>query len=204
MLSKDIYPKILKSLDSNKTFVKPVIKSSQNLAWFQQKLLSLTAIKYGIYDIKTCSLANNYLCSLAFRMMVVLKLFSNVRFNTFDNEKTVWRRTTYCDWVKYLSYANVLSHKTSTIKRVFLSKAKGNKRCLSVLKVSDRLIQMLFVCTYDPVIEYVCDTCSYGFRKNRHPHQAIGFLCSKLHRRSEKKQVFNTLRYILKYDISQF
>ena len=204
MLSKDIYPKILKSLDRNETFVKIDIKPSQNLAWLQQKLLSLTAIKHGIYDIKTCSLANNYLCSLAFRMVVVSKLFSNVGFNIFDNEKIVLRRTAYGEWVKYLSYANVLSHKISTIKRAFLYKTKENKRYLSILKVSDRLIQMLFVCTYEPVIEYVSDICNYGFRKNRHPHQAIGFLCSKLHRRSKNKQVFNASKYILKYDISQF
>lgn len=116
MLSKDIYPKILKSLDSTQTLVKPDIELIQNLSCFQQKLLSLTAIKYGIYNIKTCSLANNYLCSLAFRIVTVLKLFSNAKFTIFDIEKTVLKRTKYYEWIKYLSYANVLSHKASSIK----------------------------------------------------------------------------------------
>jgi Group II intron, maturase-specific domain len=204
MLSKDIHPKILRSLDSNRILVNPDIEAIQNLACLQQKLLSLTAIKYGIYDIKTCSLANNYLCSLAFRIVVVLKLFNDARFNAFGIGKTVLKHTSYCEWVKYLSYANVLNHKVSSIKWACLSNIKGSNRGLGILKISHRLIQMLFVLVYEPIIECVSDVCSYGFRKNRHSHQAIGALFSKLDRRFEKRLVFYASKYILKYDIRKF
>lgn len=201
VLSKDIYPKILRNLDSNRILVNPDMEAIQNLACLQQRLLSLTAIKYGIYDIKTCSLANNYLCSLAFRIVAVLKLFNTVKFNTFDIEKTVLKRINYCEWVKYLSYANVLSHKVSPTKKASLCKIKSSTRCLGVFKVFDRLIQTLFVLVYEPITECVSDICNYGFRKGRHSHQAIGTLFSILDRRSENPRVFYASKYILKYDL---
>lgn len=202
MLSKDIHPKILRSLDSSRTLIDSDIEAIQNLACLQQRLLSLTAIKYGIYDIKTCSLANNYLCSLAFRVVAVLKLFGTAKFNTCGNEKTVLKRTNYCEWVKYLSYANVLSHKVSPIKKAFLCKI--SVCCLGAIKISERLIQTLFVLVYEPILECISDMCNYGFRKSRHPHQAIGILVSNLNRRFEKKQAFYAPKYILKYDLSKF
>lgn len=204
ILSKDIYPKILIRLDFNRTLVNSDIEVIETLVCLQQKLLSLTAIKYGIYSIQTCSLANNYLCSLAFRVVAVSKVFNNVEFNTFYSEKPVLKRTNYYPWVKYLSYANVLSHKASSIPRAFFFKIKGGNRCLSTFKVSDRLIQMLFVLVYKPVIECVSDTYNYGFRTNRHPHQAIGTLFSKLYTRLETPRGFYASKYILKYDICRF
>ena len=204
MLSKEIYPKILRSLDFNRTLVNLDIEAIQNLACLQQKLLSLTAIKYGMYDIKTCSVVNNYLSSLAFRVVAVLKLFNAVELNTFDIEKTVLKRANSCKWIKYLSYANVLSHKVNTVKKVFLSKIKRSDRCLSILKVPDRLIQTLFVLVYEPIIECVSDVCSYGFRKSRHSHQAIGILSSKLSQRSKTPRGFYPSKYILKYDLHKF
>jgi len=77
VLSKDVHPKILKSLDANKNPVRENCESIQKLVRLQQKLLSLSATKYGIYDIKTTSLANNYLCSLVFRIHAVSELLKN-------------------------------------------------------------------------------------------------------------------------------
>jgi hypothetical protein len=201
MLSKDVYPKILKNLDSDRAWVNHDIEVIKTLACLQQRLISLTAIKHGIYDIKTCSLANNYLCSLAFRIVAVLKLFGTVGFNTFSIEKTVLKRTNYCEWIKYLSYANVLIHKVSLRKKAFLYKTKSSACCVSVFKVSNKLIQTLFMLVYEPIVECVSDTFNYGFRESRHAHQAMGTLFSKLDPRLEKKQVFYASKYILKYDL---
>ena len=201
MLSKDIYPKILRCLDHNKILFNLDVESIQNLVCLQQKLLSLTAIKYGIYDIRTCSLANNYLCSLAFRIVVVLKLFNNVKLNTLDTEKTILKPTNYCKWVKYLSYANVLSPKVNPVKKAFLFPIKSSARCSSIYKVSNRLVQMLFVLVYEPILECVSDACNFGYRKSRHLHQAIGALFNQLDRRSETLQVSYFSKYVLKYGI---
>jgi hypothetical protein len=204
VLSKDKYPKILEDLDSNKIFDPNNTEFIQNLVSLQQKLLSLTAIKYGIYDIKTSSLANNYLCSLAFRIFAVSRLLNNSEFKISDINKTILKRIEYCEWIKYLSYSNVLNYKISITKRMFLSKTKIGERALSVCTVSDKLIRMLFVLVYEPIVECVSDICNFGFRKNRYAHQAIGVLFSKLHWRFEKEQSFYVSRYILKYNICKF
>jgi hypothetical protein len=203
-LSKDKYPKILEDLDSTKIFVRSNMEFIQHLVRLQQMLLSLTAIKYGIYDIQTSSLANNYLCSLVFRIFVVSRLLNNSGFKILDINKTILKRIKYCEWVKYLSYSNVLNHKISSAKRVFLPQIKIGGRSLNIFTVSDKLIQMLFVLVYEPIIECVSDVCNFGFRTNRHPHQAIGVLFSKLHRWSGKEQSFYVSRHILKYNTCKF
>lgn len=196
MLSKNIHPKILKDLDSNSNPVKNNMQLIQNLVCLQQKLLSLTATTYGIYDIKTSSLANNYLCSLAFRIFAV--------FKTFGVDLMPTKRAKYCEWVKHLSYSNVFSQKVGLIKRVSIFKAKKSKCSLGTFNIFNKLTQMLFVLTYEPIVECVSDTYSFGFRKNRNAHQAIGVLFSKLHRYYEKKQFFYVPRHVLHYDVRKF
>ena len=63
---------------------------------------------------------------------------------------------------------------------------------------------MLFVITYEPIIETVSDIYSFGFRKNRNAHQALGVLFTKLHSLYGKNQFFYAPRYVLNYDINKF
>lgn len=75
---------------------------------------------------------------------------------------------------------------------------------MGIPTIADRLIQMLFVITYEPIVETVSDTYSFGFRKNRNTHQALGVLFSKLHILYGKDQSFYAPRYVLNYDVHEF
>ena len=198
MLSKDVHPKILKSLSANKNPIKDNCESISKLIYLQQKFLSLSAAKYGIYDIKTIKLANNYLCSLVFRIYTVSKLFKNLNVDGI-----VLKQMKYYDWVKYLSYSNVFSRRADLIKKVFIPKYKRSECLLSISTITDKLIQKLFVITYEPIIETVSDIYSFGFRKNWNAHQALGILFSKLYGLRKKNKSFNCSKYILNYDIQK-
>jgi hypothetical protein len=197
-LSKDIHTKILKSLDANKNSVKKNWGSVQELVCLQQKLLSLSATKYGIYDIRTTSLADNYLCSLAFRVYVVFALLKYLGF------KTLKKGSVSLKWIKFLSYSNVFKHKVGSIKRVFPPKCKKSQGLLRIAIIADRLVQMLFVLTYEPIFEVGSDKYSFSFRRDQSVHQALGVLFSKLYDLYEKKRPFYLSRYVLNYDVSMF
>ena len=126
-LSKEVYPKILKNMDLNKNPVKDNCESISKLVCLQQKLLSLYSIRYGIHDVKTIGLANNYLCSLVFRIHAVSELLKNPGSKTFGLDGAVIKDKEYCKWVKYLSYSNVFNYKVGLIKIVHILKAKGKK-----------------------------------------------------------------------------
>lgn len=203
-LSKDVHPKILKYLNSNKNPVKDNHEDISKLVCLQQKLLSLYATKYGIHDVKTTKLANNYICSLAFRIHAVSELLQNPGCKTPGVDGVILKRAEYCEWVKHISYSNVFKHKVGLIKRVYIPKSSGEKRPLDIATIVDRLIQMLFVITYEPIIETVSDIYSFGFRKNRNAHQALGILFTKLHGVYGENRSFYAPRYVLNYDIEKF
>ena len=96
-LSKVLNPRIRESLNSNNNPVKQNAKDIKHLVFLQQKLLSLSASKYGIYHAKTLSLANNYLCSLAFRVHSVMKLLDNLGCKTPGVEGRILKRSDVCE-----------------------------------------------------------------------------------------------------------
>lgn len=203
ILSKGVYSKILKSMDFDNNFLKGNCEFILKLIRLQQKLLSLYAIRYGMHDVKTTGLANNYLCSLVFRIHAVSKLLKNTWFKIPGMDGVVLKCAEYCEWVKYLSYSNVFKHKVGLIKRVYISNFKEGKRPLSIPIIADRLTQMLFVITYEPIVETVSDTYSFGFRKNRNVHQALGVLFTRLHKLSGKNQSFYAPSYVLSYGVGK-
>ena len=203
MLVKNIHIKLLGSLDSNKNFVKENFGSIQKAVRLQQKLLSLGCIKYGMYDAKTVSLANNYLCSLTFRLHAVLKLLKTSGFKIYGTNNQSLKQIELRKWVELLSYSNVFKYKVGQVKKVFISKGKSFKS-LQILTKTNRLIQTLFVLTYEPIIEAASDFYSFGFRESRNAHQAIGVLFSKLQDLSKKQQLVCSSTYVLNYSVCKF
>jgi len=203
-LSKVLNPRIREGLNSNNNPVIQNAKDIKHLVFLQQKLLSLNAIKYGIYHTKTLSLANNYLCSLAFRVYSVTKLLDNPGCKIPGIDGKILKRSDFCEWVKFLSYTNVFNHKVDLIKRGFIFKSKGEESPLGIPTIKDRLVQMLYVLTYEPILETVSDFNSFGFRKNRNAHQAIGVLASKLKGHYDNTNWCYTSKIIIKYNIHKF
>lgn len=95
-LSKNLIPKIQKSLENNANPVKENAKEINNLVFLQQKHLNLSATKYGLHHKKTLNLANNYLCSLVFRICIINFLLKIPKNKILEYNSIIFKRTNFC------------------------------------------------------------------------------------------------------------
>lgn len=204
--SKILNAKMQQNLkNNNNQFVKSNIKEILNLVLLKQKLLSLFSVKYGMYHTKTSSLANNYICSLDFRVYVILQLFNNFNCEYLNIDDQMLECINLPVWVNFLSYTNVFEkYKIFSIKKLRIFILNKKQRLLINSTILNSLIQLLYVLTYEPIIEPFSDYYSFGFRYNRNAHQAIGQLASILYSKYNNYTGFNSYDYIFKCNIFKF
>lgn len=84
--------------------------------------------------------------------------------------------------IKTLRNLNWKVYKASPVKRMYFSKASGEKSLIEIPTRIDRAVQSLWQRALDPIAECGADQNSYGFRKSRSPQDAaqrIFLLCSR-------------------------
>ena len=107
-------------------------------------------------------------------------------------------------FLELLTHKKLKKYKSSPVKIVTTSKIGEQKeRKIGIPTIYDRLVQKLFLLVLDPVIDVHSDKRSFGFRKGRNFHQAVGIVSSILSKNStERYTVYD--KYILKFDIKNF
>ncbi len=114
--------------------------------------------------------------------------------------------------VDALRFKQLFRYRASPIRRVFIPKSgKTELRPLGIPTISDRCMQTLFVLLLDPIVEAASDDFSYGFRKGRNAHQAIGDLSNHLRVKPQLKRpktvsrrYFSHSKYVYSLDIKGF
>jgi retron-type reverse transcriptase len=100
------------------------------------------------------------------------------------------------EFLDLLVYKKLKVYKSSPVRISSISN-------VGIHTVYDRLVQKLFLLVLDPVIDVHSDRSSYGFRKGRNAHQAIGLVSSILSKQTTKKYLVQD-KYIIKINIKNF
>lgn len=85
-----------------------------------------------------------------------------------------------------INYQFLKNYKCKLVKRVYIFKWNSfNFRFLGITTVKDQIIQKIFQLVIDPAVDVFADPNSYGFRKHRSCHNAIGIIADRLAKATE-------------------
>lgn len=116
----------------------------------------------------------------------------DIRYERSRSGKTKAGFENAANLVLKINYQFLKSFKSKAVKRVYIPKFGSAKpRPLNIPTLLDRAIQKMFQLVVDPAVDVFGDPNSYGFRKHRSCHNAIGTLASRLAKASENFTIIN-------------
>jgi RNA-directed DNA polymerase len=208
--SENLTPLLIKSIDKG---IWPMLKFNKEIRTLvkkRQKYLAMLSNQYGFRSAKVIQQVDEWLTKLDLRVFAIESVYRSSGNLTPGVDNLTLKRENLIDYLEILKYNNLKHYKVDQIRRVYIPKGKNDIRPLGIPTIKDRIVQTLFVQILEPVIDVHADNNSFGFRKGRNPHQAIGLLSKLLsvkpahqRRRSDKKYFMHS-KYILNIDIEKF
>nr|YP_009040961.1 ORF622 [Tetraphis pellucida]AIB08452.1 ORF622 [Tetraphis pellucida] len=152
----------------------------------QQKILSLLAASLGLGNplLRDCMLE---ICTqLTSRIIAVDNLYytSGSRIPGVDGE--ILEASSRIGLVRRISWINLKNYRSLPVRHVSIFEPKGGERLLGIPTIFDRTVQHLFKLAIEPVTEPFADKYSFGYRRGKCAHMAVGEIASILDTRRER------------------
>lgn len=192
----------------------PMLKYNKRvcvLVTLKQKYLALLSSEYGLHSTRVETQVADWLSNLDMRIFAIETVYRSIGSKTPGIDGIKLSKENLLNYIDALSIDNLLEYKGSGIRRVFVPKSKGTElRPLGIPTIEDRIVQTLFVQVIEPIIDPYADVYSFGYRKGRSAHQAIGELSRilqthpYLRRKSKAHRYFSHTKHVLQVDIKGF
>lgn len=148
-------------------------------------------VKSNLKNLMRSYVSKNFLVIYAVNHVLTNKggstsAIDEIRYERSRDGKTSKGFQNAASLVLKINYKFLKTYKYKPVKRVYIPKRDSSKsRPLEIPTLLDRSVQKLFQLVIDPAIDVFSDPNSYGFRKNRSAHQAIGAVANRLAKASE-------------------
>jgi len=208
--SENLTPLFIKSIDKGIWPMLKFNKEIQTLVKKRQKYLTMLSNRYGFRSATVIQQVDEWLTKLDLRVFAIESVYRSSGNFTPGVDNLILKRENLINYLEILKYNNLKHYKVDQIRKVYTPKGKDDTRPLGIPTIKDRIVQALFVQVLEPIIDVHADNHSFGFRKGRNPHQAIGLLSKLLsvkpahQRRCNDKRYFVHSKYILNIDIEKF
>ena len=208
--SEYLTPLLIKSIEKG---IWPMLRFNKEIRILvkqRQKYLAMLSNKYGFRSATVIRQVDEWLTKLDLRVFAIETVYRSSGNLTPGGGNSILKRENLFDYLEILKYNNLKHYKVDQVRRVYITKGKNDKRPLGIPTIKDRIVQTLFVQLIEPTIDVYADNNSFGFRKGRNSHQAIGLLSKLLHvkpahlRSPSDKRYFTHSKYILNIDIEKF
>lgn len=171
-------------------------KEVRVLAALKQKYLCYLSSVHGLrskhVEQEVCNLVSN----LDLRVFAIDTVYRSRGNLTPGVDGEILNKENLLYYLDKLSSKELNKYKSDEILRVYIPKNNGDKRPLGIPTIKDRIVQTLFLQVMEPIIDPYADPNSFGFRKGRNGHQAVGTLSQLLNssKRLRNKTTLKTLR----------
>ena len=209
--SKRLSPLLVKSIEQGRWPMLEYNKDVRVLVQNRQKYLALLSKRYGLRSINVMRQIEEWLCQVDLRVIAIETVYRSSGNLTAGVDDQKLKRENLINYLDILKYNKLKFYKPDPIRRVFIPKGNGlDFRPLGIPTIKDRIVQTLFVQVLEPIIDPHADCYSFGYRKGRNAHQAIGMLSKLLahkpqaSKKNSDKRYFVHSKFVINIDVRQF
>lgn len=205
--SKRLSPLLVNSI---KQSIWPMLEYNKDvrvLVKKRQKYLALLSNQYGLRSITVIRQIEEWLCQVDLRITAIETVYcSSSNFMVGVNNSRL-KCKNLISYLNFLKYHELKFYQPNPIKRIIISKkSEFDPQPPVISTIKDCIVQTLFVQVLEPIIDPHADYYSFGYRKGRNAHQAIGVLSKLLAYKTKalNKRYLVHSKFVINIEVKQF
>jgi len=209
--NKRLSPLLVKSIEQGRWPMLEHNKDVRILVGKRQRYLAMLSNQYGLRSIIVMRQIEEWLCQVDLRVLAIETVYRSLgNLKAGINDQKL-KRENLISYLDILKYNKLKFYKPDPVKEVFILKKNGSDlQPFGILTIKDRIVQTLFVQILEPIIDPHADNYSFGYRKGRNAHQAIGMLTKflmykpKSSNKNSNRRYFVNSKFVINIDVKQF